>query len=80
METWTTQDGTVIKVSEMETSHIENCIKMLKNQIVDPWAVHGYDPQMGYGGYMDSLINDSNERKENKIKAFEEELSSRNNK
>jgi hypothetical protein len=79
MDTWTTQDGTVLKLSEMEASHIENCIKMLRGQIVDPWDVHGYENGAEYG-FTHFQIMEDNERKENKIKAFEEELASRNNK
>lgn len=79
METWTTQDGTVLKLSEMETSHIENCIKMLKSQIVDPYDVHGYENGAEYSFTHHQILED-NERKEEKIKAFEGEISSRNNK
>ena len=78
MKTWITKQGEEIEVSSMDTSHIENCIIMLRSQVVDPYDVHGYDPQMGYGGFVDGCINEDNERIEGKIKAFEDELSSRN--
>lgn len=29
---WTQRDGTVINISDMEHSHIQNCIQMLKRQ------------------------------------------------
>ena len=29
-DTWTMKDGSKIKISEMQTSHIQNCIKMVK--------------------------------------------------
>ena len=77
METWTTKDGTVMKLSDMTISHLQNCINMLQKQLVDPYHVHGYDPQMGAGGYMDDQIEEWNEGKRNKIKALREELDSR---
>lgn len=30
---WTKKDGTEIRVKDMESSHIENCIRMLQRQI-----------------------------------------------
>lgn len=33
MTEWTTKDGKILKIVDMETTHIENCIKMLENQI-----------------------------------------------
>lgn len=35
MKTWTTKEGDVIKVHEMETLHIKNCISMLKRNMPD---------------------------------------------
>lgn len=77
MKTWTTKEGEVLNVSEMSSSHIQNCVNMLERQLVDPYDVHGYDPQMGYSGYMDGLIEESNEMKREKIKFLREELDSR---
>lgn len=37
-DTWTTKDGTEIPISEMTTSHIKNCIRMLNNvENADGW-------------------------------------------
>ena len=33
MKTWTTADGTVLKIKNMETSHIINCIRMLERKL-----------------------------------------------
>jgi len=74
---WTTRDGQRLQPKDMETSHIKNCIKMLESQIIDPWAVHGDEPKYGAGGYMDSVLNENNEKLERSIKIFEEELNSR---
>lgn len=32
-EIWTTKDGNVLEISEMETSHIVNCINFLKKRM-----------------------------------------------
>jgi len=34
-ETWTTKYGKTLKISDMETSHINNCIKMLQSKMPD---------------------------------------------
>ena len=33
MNEWTMVDGSKIKIEDMQTSHIENCIRMLERQI-----------------------------------------------
>lgn len=33
MKTWTTKDGQELKVREMETSHIQNCIKFMQRKL-----------------------------------------------
>lgn len=33
MKIWKTKDGKEIKVSDMETSHIENCIKFMQKKL-----------------------------------------------
>ncbi len=33
--TWTTKEGVKLEISEMETSHIRNCIKMLTAKMPD---------------------------------------------
>lgn len=32
---WTTKDGTVLEISEMDTEHIYNCIRLLKKSMPD---------------------------------------------
>lgn len=78
--TWTTRDGTKIRLPDMETSHIENCIKMLRSQIIDTWAVHGDEPKYGAGGYNDHVMHEHNERIEETIDIFKTELEFRKKK
>ena len=33
MSLWKTQDGDILAINEMETSHIKNCIKMLERHL-----------------------------------------------
>lgn len=44
--TWTTREGKELKISEMETSHIQNCIKMLERLLdQNPNYPIGPEPQ-----------------------------------
>ena len=76
MKYWKTKDGKKLKITEMETSHIENCIKMLernKSNILtelDMATEHGY--------YLTaSIIAEVDEKWEDAIKSFKNELASR---
>ena len=39
MKYWETKDGTEIRIKDMETSHIENCIRMLQRKFKDGKAI-----------------------------------------
>ena len=82
MTEWTTKDGKVLKIVDMETTHIEKCIKMLENQIEELEDI-GEDFIVGSGdtdgtcnfGYWD--IKCDIDRKKLYIKAFMKELKGR---
>lgn len=83
MQTWTTREGVKMKVSEMETSHIENCIRILVRAIAsrpdeymygepdnDTMALDAFNSEVRHN---DQLQEDM----ENQIKVFKKELRSR---
>jgi hypothetical protein len=37
---WTTREGKQLRIEEMETSHIFNCVKMLFNHVAEAWGGH----------------------------------------
>ena len=67
-------------IEEMTTSHLINRIAWCKRQLIDTWAVHGDEPKYGAGGYMDSVMNDYNNKIEAHIEKLEQELEKRTKK
>ena len=85
MKEWSMIDGTKIKLEDMQTSHIENCIKTLEEQIralnnIDlmEFAVCSYEEEGGFD--IDTIDRDRDyviNRKQHWIKTFKNELESR---
>lgn len=75
---WTTNSGAKLKLSQMTTSHIENCINMLDKLIIDTYQIHGDEPKYGAGGGMDRAMHEQNSEIENTIDIFKKELGKRN--
>jgi hypothetical protein len=73
---WKTLDWKVLTPKEMETSHIQNCIKQLRKRITDPADVVWYDTM--WLSFIESSIREENEILEEIISAFEDELLNRN--
>lgn len=81
--TWTTKDGKTLKLRDMETSHIENCIRMLERFLAtkpDPYAygepdndTMAYDAFMSEVRHNDQLEEDAIEQ----IAKFKQELKRR---
>ena len=72
---WTTKDGKRLKLRDMETSHIENCIKMLERSLSD-WD---YELEGFQGGYTHAVLEAENEKKQEFIGAFKLVLKERHN-
>ena len=45
MTTWKTKDGAVLNISDMETSHIQNCINMLDRSLNEYNQLHPEDQE-----------------------------------
>jgi hypothetical protein len=85
--TWTTKDGKTIPISKMATSHIRNCIKMLKEKgFVSVNTVEFYltcpEPMgdMAYDAYLEELDYVSEAPISPYIDYFEAELKKRGEK
>ena len=72
---WKTLDWKVLTPQEMETSHIQNCIKQLRKRIIDPYDVV-WDKFSG--SFTEHCIVEENKRLEKIIWEFEKELLNRN--
>jgi hypothetical protein len=76
MQTWTTKDGDVLKIKDMETSHIQNCINLLKRNMPE----HKYDeiiePPDDFS--CRCVIIQGRQSYQKKIKEFQRELIKRN--
>lgn len=82
MKHWTTKEGNKILISEMETSHIENCINMLDKQVEELLELN--EDYIDASGDTDMTWNlgvynvrSNIERKTNKVIILKEELKRR---
>lgn len=80
---WTTIDGKKLKIYEMETSHINNCIRMLEKQVEE--LIDMGEDFIDASGDTDGTCNlgcwdvsADIDRKNDYIIAFKEELRRRN--
>lgn len=78
---WTMRDGTKIKVSKMETSHINNCIRMLERSIVDPYEWGEPQGEAARDAFMQEArqIEQRNRALMHNINIFKSELVKRSN-
>lgn len=76
---WTMKNGTKIKVSDMETSHIQNCIKMLEralSNIPDPYQYGEPEGEMAMDAF-NSGVREIEARRDaliHNIRVFNKEL------
>lgn len=72
MNTWTTKDGQELLITEMETSHIKNCINLLLNNpnFFDEGGMSMFDPSDCYYESNEHIVDEY-------IEAFEKELKTR---
>lgn len=84
--TWTTKDGTKLRIRSMETSHIRNCIRILeryhKNELMKGYAaIDGLRGEMAVESaetaIRDIEENGFNDEADEFIFAFEQELERR---
>jgi hypothetical protein len=73
MKYWITQTGEKLKVREMETSHIENCIKMLKRLLDTRPPEQVY---MGESDYAEEAVEQENRINEDRAEAIESTIDS----
>ena len=73
-DSWTTREGKELHAKDMETSHIQNVIRLLKSRIIEDPA---YEMTGFEGGYTHLTLEDHNDRLEAKIAMFEAELKRR---
>jgi hypothetical protein len=66
-------------IEDMTNEHLVNRIAWCKRQKIDTWAVHGDEPKYGAGGYMDSVMNDFNNKIDDHIDELKAELANRSN-
>jgi len=87
--TWKTKDGTKIKIKDMESSHIKNCIRMLErcheHEKYLAWtATGGLTGEMAIEAAETAMLsleeNGFNDRADEFIFAFEQELERRQRK
>ena len=85
--TWTTKDGTKIKIKDMESSHIKNCIAMLEKyhrqeEELGWMAIGGLHGDMAIEAAENAMLNLEENGFEDKaeefIFSFEQELERRN--
>ena len=72
-EIWTTQNGDKIKVKDMTTQHIRNCIKCIEDGRIDFVINMGWAEDNDY-----QEIDEDTEEKERWINIFKTELERRN--
>ena len=77
---WTTKTGEELKISNMKTSHIENCIKLLERNAKN--GVHtmincGYAPDNDYIEYEENIIYGEEYLDITSYKELNEELNNR---
>ena len=72
-EIWTTRNGNKIKVKDMTTQHIRNCIKCIGNGRIDFVINMGWAEDNDYQEF-----DEDTEEKERWINIFESELERRN--
>jgi hypothetical protein len=79
---WKTRDGKVIAVRDMETSHIQNCIRMLRRNIAsrpDPYAYGEPEGDAAQDAFNAGIRHDDymEEQMRKQIEVFEKELKRR---
>lgn len=70
---WTTQNGTKIKVKDMTTQHIKNCIRCIEEGRINFIINMGWAEDNDY-----QMYDEDTEKKEKWIKIFKDELERRN--
>ena len=82
--TWTKRDGTKIKIKDMSTNHIKNCIKMLENNgfiresLLDAYSCEGPSGEMAEYFFEQEQMNIFMSPVSAYLEAFDIELEKRN--